>query len=54
MNKCVNGAIIEMTAEEITEFEAMRAEIVEAPTEQEQINADLIESVNDINIDLGR
>ena len=46
--------MIEMTSEEIAELEAFQAGIVETPTEQDEINANLIKEVNEINLDLGR
>ena len=54
MKKCVNGTMIEMTAEEVAELEGLRASIVEEPTEQDELNADLIKRVNNIELDLGR
>ena len=55
MYKCLNGIMIEMTAEEVAELEALRASIpADQPTDQDEINADLIKEVNGIKIDLGR
>ncbi len=54
MYKCVNGELIEMTAEEVVELEALRAGIVETPTEQDILNAGFTKDINEIKIDLGK
>lgn len=54
MKKCVNGTMVEMTETEIAELESLRAGIIEEPTGQDKINAELIKKVNNIELDLGR